>query len=128
MALTRTPQASKLTYHLFTESATPLTAVENVRGGSCTLYSIGIENEEAGAAAEWIKVFDHLGDGLSVGSDDLQLLIPIDAVGGTDPELEVLIPGGLLFTKGLTFFASQEDGSEAAAAPDQDLTTRWLTN
>ncbi|KKN40372.1 hypothetical protein LCGC14_0734240 [marine sediment metagenome] len=130
MALTKTPQGSNLTYHLFTESATPLTAVENVRGGPCTLYAIGIENEASSGAAAWVKAFDHAGAGLSVGTDDLQLLIPIDAQGGSplNDELEILIPGGLSLVNGLTFFASKEDGSEAAVAPSQNLTTRWMTN
>ncbi len=128
MALTITPQASKLTYHLFTESAVPLTAVENVRGGPCTLYSIEVNNEEATANLCWLKIFDHSGAGLSVGTTDLQLLIPLDAVDGLSDEVAVVIPGGLLLVKGLTFYASREDGSEASAAPDQNLRARFVTN
>lgn len=85
----------------------------NVRGKATTLYSLHLQNTAASASANSVKLYDSDGDGLTVGTDAPEMIVPIAA----DVEMELLIEGGHVFANGLSWAAAQEDGVPATTNP-----------
>ncbi len=126
MTRTATPLGGPLENDITVETTVGLTAEEDVRLGPTTLLHLQIDNTLSAGVKSWVKLFDSLS--VTPGTDKPDIILPVPAV-GTNPATGLLeMFTNLRFSKGLSYFASKEDGNEATAAPDANLALRIITN
>lgn len=123
MAITTTPLPNDLAFNMTKESIANLTLSENLRSGPARIYGFDIDNTVAASSANWLKVFNSDGKGLTVGTTTVDLLWPVKASSVVD----LHVPGGLYFNVGVSLFASKEGGKTATAAPDQNMAVHLIT-
>lgn len=134
MALTQTPIGKPTDYGIVLQTAVGLTADKNARNGTCKLYGVLVDNSVSGASANYLKIFDHDGDGLVEGTTLPDLIIPIEAEVVDEMQVFGTSGSGLPLDSesspkgGLSFFAAQEDGNDATTAPAQNMEVRFITD
>lgn len=125
MTRTATPLGRQMQNDITVESAVPNTAEEDVRHGPTTLLHLQADNTVTASSKNYVKIFD--AKTVTPGTDYPDIILPVPVV-GTNPAtglLEMLT--NLVFTAGLSYFASKENGNTATAAPDQDMALRLVT-
>lgn len=126
MTRTATPLGGPLQNDITVETTVGLTAEEDVRIGPTTLKHLQIDNTVTAATKSYVKLFDSLA--VTPGTDKPDIILPVPAVGSNPATGLLEMYTDLFFAKGLSYFASREDGNEAAVAPAQNLALRLITN
>ena len=125
MARTATPLGRQLQNDFTAETTVVNTAEEDVRLGPTTLLHLQADNTVTASTKSWLKLFDS--NVVVPGTDKPDIILPVPAYvdQGATGLLEMMT--NLVFSTGLSYFASKEDGNEAVAAPAENLALRLIT-
>ena len=108
MALTGSPRDVRFRDILVVESTLTSTAVSDLAGRPATVYTVDINN--ASGTAVYVKLYNATAATVS----DTHIVI-IMVINGT--QRIVGIPGGILFTKGVSMRCVKEGGTAGATSP-----------
>ena len=104
MAVYSNPIPTGLTYKI-TRGTVSGSALENITGGSTTIYSMIFDNDPNNSQTNYVKLFDSTT--LTPASDSPDMCFRVDA---DEKNMSFTIPGGITFSNGISMYATPANG------------------